>query len=288
MKINYLNSTNYCNSIASRLNTAIKQDKLTFCADVPDCNFVSDWEMQKQYSDGLLSKHTVYKTDENGELVLDKRNKPITVIDPKIKAELDKALLEFEGPDGKPVICSIKDAVKMHAIDDMRARKDDGFSLFHGTSREAIQNIIKNGPDLGRCSRSAFGPGMYFAFSEGCAEDYSSAKLLADIFPTVRKNGKKGRFVRFNTDYYDKISSKGTQKLRELLNLELTSKDFGPNIPYYIAMVKMEVPYKIFDYYFRDLIVNELNIDAADCSSRGYHSCMVVFNPDAIHNIREY
>ena len=288
MKINNLNLINSNNNIKRKQNATIKQDKLTFRADAFDYNFVSDWEMQKQYSDDLLSKHTVLKTDENGELVLDKRNKPITVIDPKIKAELDKTLLEFEGLDGMPVICSIKDAVKMYAIDDVWANEDDRFGLFHGAPRETIQSILKNGPDIEKCSRSAFGPGMYFAFSEGCAEDYSSAKLLADISPAVRKNGKKGRLVRFNTDYYDKISSKGTQKLRELLDLEVTSKDFGPNVPYYIAMVKMEIPYKIFDFYFRDLIVNELNIDAAYCSSRGYHNCMVVFNPDAICNIREY
>ena len=288
MKINNLNLINSNNNIKRKQNATIKQDKLTFRADAFDYNFVSDWEMQKQYSNDLLSRHTAFKTDENGELILDKRNNPIRVIDPEMKKILDNSLFEFEGPDGKPVVCSIKDAVKLYAIDDMRAKDDDGLSLLHATSREAIQNIIKNGPDIEKCSRSVFGPGMYFAFSEGCAEDYSSAKLLADIFHTVGKNGKKGRFIKFNTDYYDKISNKGAQKLRELLDLEVTSKDFGPNIPYYIAMVKMEIPYKIFDYYFRDLMVNDLNIDAAYCSSRGYHSCMVVFNPDAICNIREY
>ena len=83
---------------------------------------------------------------------------------------------------------------------------------------------------------------------------------MADIFHTVRKNGKKGSFIKFNTDYYDKISNKGAQKLRELLDLEVTSKDFGPNIPYYIAMVKMEIPYKIFDYYFtnREIYVHKV------------------------------
>ena len=90
------------------------------------------------------------------------------------------------------------------------------------------------------------------------------------------------------TDYYDKINGKCATKLRDLLGLNITDKDYSREVPYYIPMVKTEAPYKIFNDYCRDLIVNDLGIDAACGFSRGYHSCVVVFNPDSVCNLREY
>ena len=288
MKINYINSINsYCSAVKNVNSNPIKQD-VSFKGEALKPAYVSDWEMQQKYMKEIIDKYTTFKKDSEGHLVLDKRNNPIRVVIPQIKDALDNSVFEFEGPNGEQVVCSIKDIINMHAVDDESAAQSGCLNLFHGTSREAMQNILEKGPDMTAGSRTAFGPGMYFAFSEGDAHDYSSAKLLADVHRSERKDGTKGRFVRFKTDYYDKINGKCATKLRDLLGLNITDKDYSREVPYYIPMVKTEAPYKIFNDYCRDLIVNDLGIDAACGFSRGYHSCVVVFNPDSVCNLREY
>ena len=99
-----------------------------------------------------------------------------------------------------------KDAINAYIVDTLD--EDTEFHrVIHGSSLESINNIINNGPDMRQTTTTtttnAFGPGMYFAFSEGDAHDYSSAKLMADVIPKRKRRERQNckvqhKFLRQN------------------------------------------------------------------------------------------
>lgn len=288
MRINRINILQYAPKLKNEQNPI--KERVSFTSNPTMRAFDPQAEIiaEENYRNELISAHTTTKKDEEGNPVLDRRGNTIRVVTPEIKEAMDNSVFLFENPRGETIKGTIKDAILFYAIEDETMSNIPCRGLFHGTSRENMEKILTQGPDVTLSSRTAFGPGMYFAFTEGDAMDYSSTKLMADIEPTRRKDGTYGKFVRFNTDFYEKIKGPGIAKISKLTGIKATSEDFGPGVPYYVSRVKMEVPGKIFDDYCRDVIVNELGIDAACGRSHRYHSCAVAFNPDCIHNIRKY
>lgn len=243
---------------------------------------------EENYRQELLGRFFVDKKDEDGNLVTDKNSKVATELDPAIKQALDSTVFEFKGPDGKLFEGTIKDAIERFVIyDDNLPERFVG--LLHGTSRENIKAIMENGPDMRKVKNSAFGPGMYFALSEGDAQDYSGAKLMADVVRMQRNDGEKGKFVRWDGNFYDKITNGNViSALDKILDIEPEPLEYDPFRPYYIGRVKSEIPHRILDEYCRNVIKDELAIDAGYGTAPGFHSCIVVFNPDSIVNMSDY
>lgn len=240
---------------------------------------------EKELRENLFNQFMVEQTDSNGNVITDNNGHPITKLDPKIKEMLDSTIFEFEAPDGSKMKSTIKDAISAYIVDTLD--DDTVFNgLIHGASTESISNIINNGPDMRQTSRKTFGPGMYFAFSEGDAHDYYTSKLTADIIPQKRENGEIGKIVRFNTNFYNKINNFNLH--RAIIDFTGLKAPNEPGQPYYIAQAYIELPSKLIDEYFRNLIVEEMGIDAAICISHAYHPCAVVFNANAVKNIQEY
>lgn len=276
---------------ASKCNNSIKDVPNYFYTPLNFGNRVIVFDPQeeirkeKELRKNLFNQFMVEQTDSEGNVITDKNGRPLTKLDPQIKEMLDSTIFEFEAPDGSKMKGTIKDAISSYIVEtlDDEARFH---GLIHGTSTEAISDIINNGPDMRQTSRSAFGPGMYFAFSEGDAHDYSTAKLTADIIPQERESGDIGKVVRFNTNFYDKINNCNIRNaIIDFTGLEAPNE---PGQPYYIDRAYMELPSKLIDEYCRELMVEDMGIDAAICSAYGYHSCAVALNPDSVKNIQEY
>lgn len=278
------NSTPKCdNSIKDVPNSFYRP--LNFGGEIRVYDPMEEIRKEKELRENLFNQFMVEQKDSDGNTITDKQGRPITKLDPKIKEMLDSTTFEFTAPNGSKMNCTIKDAINAYIVDTLD--EDTEFHrVIHGSSLESISDIINNGPDMRKTSRSAFGPGMYFAFSEGAAHDYSSAKLMADIIPQRRENGEKGKIVRFNTNFYDDtINNHNVHKaITDFTGLKAPNE---PWQPHYIERAYMELPEKLVDEYCRDLMVEEMGIDAAQCSARGFHPCAVVLNPDAITNIQE-
>lgn len=243
---------------------------------------------EEKYRNEMMDRFFVPVADSEGNIVTDKNNKPVTELDPRIKNALDSMTFEFLGPDGEKFVGTIAQAIERFVIFDDNSQESYN-GLLHGTSQDSIKNIIENGPDMRKVRTSAFGPGMYFALTEGDAQDYSSAKLQADVVKTTRENGEKGKFARFNTNFYDNIkNSQVLHALNEILDIEPEPSEYNPFRPYYFSKVKSEIPMRVFDEYCRNIIKDDLGIDAAYAFTRGYHPCVVVFNPDSVVNTKEY
>lgn len=233
---------------------------------------------EREYQNKLYDTYFETLTDETGKTKFR--------LEPEIKEYMDNKIFEFEGPEGEKIKGSAKDALKAYVASQEDIPCIDG--ALHGALREAIESIIKNGFDTRRISATAFGPGFYFG-SEGTAQDYSSAKLQADIKRTKRPDGSEGKFVRFNQAYYnDMICCKLYGAMNDVLRLDTGySKVYNPFSTDFND-VNRNFLSKAINEYCRDILVNEMGIDAAFAASPGYHNCVVVFNPDAIANVKEF
>lgn len=283
MQINALNSV--CNYAGLQKS---KKASTNFCAAGAQRNPVllgvfdprEIIRKENEYKEELVNTFFVTQELPNG--------KSVKKLDPEIKERLDELEFEFEGPDGEKFSSDVKNAIEAFI-----QRDEEGFdvirNLLHGTMCESIDDIIKNGIDPMKCKRTVFGPGFYFAFSEGTAQDYSSAKLEADIKRTQKEDGTKARIVRFDGDFYNKISNCAlTTAVNDILGLDVGfDSPYNPFAPDY-RRLNSEFISKVVDEYCRDILVNELKIDAGYGNARGYHSCLVVFNPDSIENVRDY
>ena len=243
---------------------------------------------EQKYRNELLNRFYVEIKDKNGKPITNKKGEPVTVLDPKIKGALDSMKFEFNGPHGEKFEGSIKDAIDRFVIYD---KNSPAFILgvLHGCSKESIEDIVKYGPDMRKTTRSVFGPGMYFAVGEGDAQDYSSAKLIANLIRTTRPNGELGKFVRFDGAFYENIKNQQVMSaLGDILAIEPEPKEYDPFRPHYIAMAKAETPFNVLDEYCRNVICDDLGIDVGYGSARGYHDCFVVFNPDVVQKPADY
>ena len=244
---------------------------------------------EEKYRQELLKPYFSNVYDSSGKIVLSNDGEPMTVLNPAIVDELDHAAFDFASSSGHGISRgSIRDAVSNFMINDDTI-PDSFHNVLHGTSRESIENILKYGPDLRKTRNAAFGPGMYFALCEADAHDYSPAKLKADVIRSKRSNGANGKFVRLNDCFYNKIAnSEVYNKLNQILEIEPEPLEYDPLRPAYIPNVKSEVCTRVLDEYCRNIIKDDLEIDAAYAAAPNYHTCLVVFNPDSVVNMSDY
>lgn len=247
-------------------------------------------EDEKKYNDEIYAKCFTQLLDKTGNPVFDKKGQKIMVLLPEIKEKLDNSVFTFTDLDGKEFDGTVKDAFQTFALDFGSGNQPEVINnLLHGTSQESIKDIIENGVKIPKSTNTYFGPGMYFAVCEGDAQDYYSSKLMADIVRVPRSNGEKGKFVRFYGDFYDRIKSAALGKTGQIIE-EATglNKETEEDEPYYKSNARMYLPFLIFGEYCRQVLVNDLGIDAAYASAPYHHSSVVVFNADAVKNVRKY
>lgn len=244
---------------------------------------------EEKFRQSLLDHYFSKVLDESGGTILCRDGQPLTALDSGVVDELDRAVFSFDLPlSGGNFEGSIKQALAYCMRDDERL-PDRYCDVLHGTSKENVGNILKYGPDFKKVKNTAFGPGMYFALCEADAQDYSPAKLKADVVKTTRSDGSTGRFVRINDCFYGKIQNAQVyNKLKNILGIEADNSDYDPYTPAYISAVKSEIPTRVLDDYCRNVIVNDLGVDAAYACAPYHHSCIVVFNPESITNLSDY
>ena len=248
-------------------------------------NPTEEIKKEKELKESLLNQFIIEQKDPEGNILRNNHGQPIKKLDPKIKHMLDSKTFDFTAPDGTQMNCTVEEAIKAYIVETFDEDKKYN-DLLHGTSTESIEDILTNGIDMSKTQRNAFGPGMYFAFSEGDANDYSSSKIIADITPQQRNSNQKGRIVRFNNNFYDQINTYQTYTaIQDFIDLK---RPINAEQSYYIENVYREIPSKLFDEYVRELLVDDMGIDAAQCYASYHHPCVVVFNPDAITNIRKF
>ena len=274
--------------VNKNLNTPPKSSNVAFCGGMFYGAPAESTNAEKaEYEKSLMNKFFVKLTDENGNLIRTSHGREVDVLVPGIKEEMDSRIFKFTDANCNEFEGTVKDIIERHIIYDDNL-KDKYERMFHGTDKNYIKDILENGPDVTRSSRVVFGPGMYFALSEGDAQAYSDGKLLADIVKTTRQNGEQGKFVRVNGAYYDRMAQSDVMRtLGKLLGTEVTGADYQGNTPYYVPTSKMSVQNKVLNEYCRRILVDELGIDAAFALDSAYHTCIVVFNPDSITNMEE-
>lgn len=217
---------------------------------------------------GELNKELVYQFMDDVEI----NGKMKKRLKPEVKEFFDNQTVTYKDSEGIEKEGSIKDALKSLIL---QRRDLDEWRMYHGTTQKSIENILQNGPDMLECKEGAFGPGMYFAFSEGDAMVYSPAKITADIKGVERENGEKGQKAIFN-ELFDKKFD--TQKVTKTFEDE-----FGKKARFGFFTAKT-----VFEEYCRQIFTDELNIDAAYGHARCYQGVLVVFNPNSITNISKF
>lgn len=187
---------------------------------------------------------------------------------PLIKEHLDESRFIFEFENQKPMCDTIKNAIQSQIIE----VRDFDSKLFHSTdTTQTREKILKNGFDPKFISRTKFGPGFYFAFTEGDALEYNSAKLKARC---------KGKCARINGAYYDKIVSMPIAKsIEDFIGLEPCG--------YPVGKFNYEICSKILNEYVRNLFIEDLGYDLAYGSDRTT-TCIVAHNPNAISEIEAF
>ncbi|MBR3605881.1 MAG: hypothetical protein IKL52_07620, partial [Candidatus Gastranaerophilales bacterium] len=89
-----------------------------------------------------------------------------TVLTPKIEQFLSNGRFKFCDKDGNITTLCLEDKIKQ-SIKKISSIDAD---LYHATfTKENAQNIIENGFDEKLISRTKYGPGFYFTYSEGDA-----------------------------------------------------------------------------------------------------------------------
>lgn len=189
-------------------------------------------------------------------------------LNPIIKNKLDDSNFIFEQPDGTSKVMTIKDALKSYVI----SSKPFNGQLIHATFvREDAENIKKHGFDPKRISRAEFGPGFYFTPSEGEAMNYGSAMLSARV---------KGNCAHMDGKFYEKIKTQGvTDTVKNFIGLK------SSNHPTFD--IERQVVSTVINEYVRNILFEELGYDCA-YGAGGGKSCFVVYNPDAISDIKVF
>lgn len=233
------------------------EDKLPRPEKYAEC---SSWMIPYEKRDALKNE---YKSK-----ILEAVTSPDGKLDRRIVEFLDNQKFEIEDVrTGQKKSMTIKEAIDSAIV----RTYDVDTSAYHATwTREVGEQIIKNGFDPSKISRTKLGPGFYFSAAEGGAFEYSSCILMADF---------KGNCAQVTGPFYEKImDSYPGQALANFIGLK--SKDYD------LGMAESEICTKLINEYARDYFVNGLGIDMAYGSSGRFETCYAVYNPDAISNVR--
>ena len=215
------------------------------------CNNARSYDERDAIKSEYYNKAMSVVFDENGKL------------DKRIVDYLENT--EFPYTDGSNKTVKIKDLMK----DSIYRTRHIDFPMYHATSsEEAANNIIKNGFDPKRISRTLVGPGFYFSPSRDCTLMYNNHVLKAQIEGTC--------------------ADVNSEKLQEIDKLDLYSTigkfvGFEGN-DYNIAVTDSHVMSKIVDEYVRTSFYEDFGIDVVDGNGGGV-SCYAVYNPAAIKTI---
>ncbi len=199
-------------------------------------------------------------------------------IQAEIKEALDNEVFEFVTPAGEKLEGSVADYIK--ACISKMTENDTAQGLLHGTMQEVRSNIIKNGFDPDKVTRTLAGPGTCFTGSE-----YEAHMLGGGAVISCDYNGSTARFQH---GFYEKIRT--NEKIKSIVDEKLGTnieKYKGWSEAYSSAINKIE---KCIDSYTRDVIINKLHIDAGIDPGNYpcYPACFVVYNTKKIHNIQAY
>ena len=192
----------------------------------------------------------------------------------KIKEILDKGIYNFKTEKGAEFSGNIKDFIESHIIEPKKMVKYEG--LYHGTLRESGESIVENGFDAGKITRTKCGPGVSFTSEEYLAHELGGGYILRCDF--------EGNRVRTKYGYYQAIQNNQqvASDICNVLGIENNPTSFDE------AMKIREITDKHVYDYTRNVLINELGIDAAN-DMGDYPSipgCFVVFNTDCVSNVR--
>ncbi len=233
------------------------EDKLPSPEKYADC---SNWAVPYEKRDVLKQEYY----DKVMEAITDSNGK----LDQRIVDFLDNKKFDIELTDSKQKKnMTIKDAIDAAIV---RTGNVD-FTAFHATFvKEIGEQIIKNGFDPSKISRTKLGPGFYFSGSEGGSLEYSNCLLMAEL---------KGNCAQVSGPFFEKIIEAGpTQSLAKFIGLKSREYELG--------MAENSICEKVINEYARNYLVNDLGIDMAFGPSSRFECCYAVYNPDAISNIR--
>ncbi|MGM9993313.1 MAG: hypothetical protein ACI37R_01125 [Candidatus Avigastranaerophilus sp.] len=196
-------------------------------------------------------------------IILDAEGKP----DKRIIEFLDNQKFEIETASGAKKSMTVKEAINSS----IREVHDFNADLFHATGwREIGEDIIRNGFNPEKISRTKLGPGFYFSGSEGGAREYSNCVLRAKC---------EGKCANVEPSFFEKIASSVViSSLQDFIGL--------PHDGYSLNNASYELCTKIFNEYARHYLVDELGIDMAYGSSGRFETCFAVYNPKSISSIR--
>lgn len=162
-------------------------------------------------------------------------------------------------------ITSVEDALK--SLFSEKTEYKTVNNLLHKTPEANVNNIIENGFDTSKISKTEYGPGIYFGFSEGALDIYSGKTLKAEY----EGNTAHGT----NIDQYNELKRNMTSELSKALNKPMMFSQYG--------MAEHEVLSQFVNEFCTKKISDDLGIDGATTNSReGY---FIVFNKNAIKNI---
>lgn len=233
------------------------EDKLPRPEKYAEC---SSWMIPYEKRDALKNE---YKSK-----ILEAVTTPDGKLDKRIVDFLDNQKFEIEDvKTGQKSLKTIKEAIDSAIV----RTYDVDTSAYHATwTREVGEQIIKNGFDPSKISRTKLGPGFYFSAAEGGAFEYSSCILMADF---------KGNCAQVTGPFYEKImDSYPGHALANFIGLK--SKDYD------LGMAESEVCTKLINEYARDYLVNDIGVDMAYGPSGRFETCYAVYNPDVISNTR--
>ncbi len=174
-------------------------------------------------------------------------------LNPIIKRKLDNTDFILETQNGNELL-TIKKAIEKSEHTDLGNME---LTVYKGCYvEEEIDNIKRRGFKTNYINRTKYGPGFYFACSEGEAREYGSAVMKAKI--------QGNCWILKDPKWYDKIATADVYKFL---------KNFtGVNDP--------ETLKSIINEYVRSLLSNDLGVDCAYC----LRNC-ICFNPKAIKSV---
>ncbi len=194
----------------------------------------------------------------------------------KVKNVLDKGVYEFETREGEKFNGSIEDFIKENIVSMKKGVTCTG--LLHGTMRETAQEIMQKGFDPNKIARTECGPGVSFTHEESVAREIGGGYVLQCDFEGNAATTKFGYFnkIKGNKGIYADICG--------VLGLNSVNKNFEE------AMKNYEIVGKYIYKYVRDVLINNLEIHAANDLGNypTIPGCFVVFDTSRISNINQY
>lgn len=231
-------------------------------------NIINSFENKKT---NLLPNTFFYPVNFKGVAIAEKTTKDINK---NIKKILDSSSFYIEDSSEKET--TIKEFIKDNIL-----RVDENIEkrgLLHGTSFENREQIIKNGFDQNKISRTVCGPGTCFSNSEHEATIFGGPSIVSCDFV--------GNMATVTNGFFPKLLD--NQNIRDLIaeenGIDIENRVFSESF-----FDEEKAIDKSLEHYVRG-IFKELSIDGTHDLGKypSVPSCFVVFNTESIKNIKKY